>query len=140
MHIWRVENDRGEGPYNIYKQPPTEQTESPVEGVDRAGEFEGVESALVDYPGPIAQLDPKEDFSTRSYNVLSRKGYPFGFKTAEHAINWFSEEGLEKLKEHGYHLKQVPARRVWAARAKVEPMNDLDETGQVFFEPWKKQS
>lgn len=83
--VWRVENQRGEGPHQVDLPPGTFD-------LDR-----------VDY-----QVDPETDFPQHQH-LLNSPDYVFGFPSREHAAAWFGKKGLAALGKLGYNLRPLDA-------------------------------
>jgi hypothetical protein len=83
LTVWRIENEKGEGPYS-------------------AGATSGA--------GPASSV-PERDFPTGSDPDWFKKhrGWRFGYRTKQDAIEWFGLRRLEMLARKGYHLVQKPA-------------------------------
>ncbi|HRQ86921.1 MAG TPA: hypothetical protein PLY16_02310 [Candidatus Saccharibacteria bacterium] len=99
LMVWRVENTAGDGPYwNL-------------------GSFiwaVGPHNPSTGRPGPYE--DEILVHELKRLGFTHRRplppDYTFGFETREDALKWFDPRELEKLAEYGYHLVEVPARRV----------------------------
>lgn len=121
MPIWRIENEKGEGPYtgrvgvSGYPYPK----EPVVEGSGTLGSPEDI-----DQRRPV----PSNDFTFDEHAMLGRghnKNLKFGFMSPEHAQTWFGNEALNLFRQKGFVLRQVPAQKVWRSNS----------GRQVMFEP-----
>jgi hypothetical protein len=90
--VWRVENDRGIGPYTT-------------------GHVNHLPDLM--HEGP----DPDEDFSHREFASFKTSPVLYGFERPEQAAEWFGQENLDHLAQQGHTLRQVPAAKVWRANS-----------------------
>lgn len=110
LEIWRVQNDKGEGPYA---------------GLDNE---EWSEDSHADSPShPNVGDDPGFNESDRKEfheKTAERGNVLFGFRTIDELKQWFSPVELENLKWLGFLPVRRKAANVW------------DSGKQVFFEPY----
>ena len=74
--------------------------------------------------GEDCQPSPKHDF-TRAVMALASTEFDdgklcFGFLTPEHAREWFGEEQLVTMAQHGFKLRQVSAAKVWESTSRKQ--------------------
>lgn len=129
MTVYRVQNERGEGPYGI----PNEKVQDAAHAANSilasdSAEMHGLKMRGIDrQPGPVMG----GDFTSKEMGMLSpmspNKAFApiFGFESPVHAREWFGNEGLARMKEQGFHLTPMKAKRIWRSKS----------GRQVFFEP-----
>lgn len=145
LSVWRVENDKGLGPYQavpegerIYADDP----KYPDKQVRDRALFKFVMSGDKFAEHPAISRDsartivdwalhptPHEDFEGREWRDLPdrfQKQYKFGFPTKGAAIEWFGSKRLREFESQGFNLKEVPAGRVVLSRS----------GRQVLYVPW----
>jgi hypothetical protein len=123
LYVWRVEDAQGRGPHSA--------------GAMRnvGDEYDGMQAWRM-RPVPVDDFS-EEDAAAGGFEFVrdgfmrdlkqteESKNKLFGFMAKEDAETWFGPRTLEALREQGFELKRMPARRVWRS-----------ESGrQVFFEP-----
>lgn len=89
--VYRVENDKGEGPYEI-----------------------GTSECKYNIPDVYYEFRPlpEDDFYPDDFRKIMDEGLFFGFLTAHDAERWFTREGLRILSENGYYLRRVPVSKI----------------------------
>lgn len=109
MTVYRVQNERGEGPYQG-SNPPT---------FDRTY---GTNKNYLNSPAPVDDFDDGDlhawgkrrgqlvGFATP--DLKPRIPYLFGFHKPEHATDWFGPQAMSHLAAQGYHLHEVKAKQV----------------------------
>jgi diguanylate cyclase (GGDEF)-like protein len=107
MKVWRVQNDEGQGPYY---------------GSDSPAWRMNIKGPKTDRPDPYRDFD---DDDLDEWNQANPGGMLFGFHAPEHAEKWFGSDALTALRQHGFTLRQVLARKVYQSRSGK----------QVMFEP-----
>lgn len=93
VHVWRVENAAGQGPYT-------------------GASMWGWETHAHTAP---RNPEPHEDARLcEEYAAWAEAGvyYLFGFESEAAAHRWFDDEELRRLASDGFSLRRVPARRV----------------------------
>lgn len=94
--VWRVQNEKGEGPY--------------WNRDDNLHDLLEIYDLLDDFSHP----GPSDDIGVRWKALKAHKmhrRYRFGFESKEQALAWFGG-ALPDLAEHGYTLQQVHAKEV----------------------------
>jgi hypothetical protein len=92
-HVWRIQNEAGEGPY-------------------RSEAFEPQ-----DLEGEISEQKPHPAAEFENWKDIQDQGGVFGFERPEHAMAWFGYDALHTLKVNGFPLVKVPAERMWRAKS-----------------------
>lgn len=101
MTVYRVQNERGQGPY---------------EGM-------GIDTTWRPEDYNTEDHSPEDDFSAKDMKALDESPAPkFAFSHPDHATKWFSKEGLDHLAREGYTLKAIPASKVWRSKTKTQVM------------------
>jgi hypothetical protein len=101
--VWRIQNERGHGPYVLgdVAVPPLDSEESYMD----------------------ARPAPSTDFSEQEYYRDARADDEkhrllYGFDTPEDAARWFGgQNGLKELEQKGFKLTQVPAIKAWKSQS-----------------------
>jgi 8-oxo-dGTP pyrophosphatase MutT (NUDIX family) len=99
--VYRIQNDRGEGPYD------------------------GLGGEFMDTHFPKANdVSPEEDFNDEELETLHQTtpSPRFAFSHPDHAKKWFGEKGLQKLAGLGYKLVPVQAHKVWQSKTGSQVM------------------
>lgn len=99
--VYRIQNDRGEGPYD------------------------GLGGEFMDTHFPKANdVSPEEDFNDEELETLHQTSPSprFAFSHPDHAKKWFGEKGLQKLAGLGYKLVPVQAHKVWQSKTGSQVM------------------
>ena len=126
--IYRIQNQQGEGPYRgsegsvVSQYIPT-----------AADRFTNV-SLRGDDPSPYGDFET-EDISHSGLDMMGFGSPTFGFPTPEAALRWFGDKGIATLAEHGFHLNEVPAAKVWQSQSGSQAMfhpADVPEGGKPF--------
>jgi hypothetical protein len=124
LTVWRVENDKGEGPYRggltFAPRLPYPQEEL-VPGSGKPGS-----PVDIDDRRPM----PHIDFEHAHHEALKSGHLKSGFASPEHAVRWFGREGLDVLQQRGFVLRPVLASKVHQSRS----------GRQVAFEPSVQKS
>lgn len=113
--VYRVENELGEGPYGM--------TRTLGQVVSRAAGAFGEEGDSY-----LRQPPPSEDFPEEESGLLTdpmkkpHNPLRFGFESPEHAINWFGQNSLHVLQQHGFNIKKVPASKVYRSKTGKQVM------------------
>lgn len=94
--VYRMENAAGEGPYR---------------GPDKIWARLPDKSQDATLPAPHFDFDPNE------HEALYGGQVRFGFQSPEHAHQWFGQQNIDFLKQHGYTLKPVQAVKVWVGKS-----------------------
>jgi GNAT superfamily N-acetyltransferase len=97
--VYRIEDDWGRGPY--------------------AAEGIGTGKVTPKRPVPTKDWQGTDEWHNHPSDVN------FGFVKPEDAVEWFSAGTLGKLRQKGFKLRAVPAKKVWVSNS----------GRQVFFEP-----
>lgn len=130
MNIWRVQNQEGRGPHTQpwAKKPDLRHDDD----TGRLWSSFNIEEAR---PRPGHDFSQEDLYETGmmqpggSRNYLNSNDTQFGFKSPEDAAKWFGPKRLQKLKEEGYDLVQVPAGQAWLS----------DSGRQLMYKKPKKQ-
>ncbi len=81
-----------------------------------------------EYHQPLPENDfwPEdlEEFHGQGEDGNGAGHYSFAFEKPEHALKWWGRDGLQKLYEAGYRVREVPASKVYRSASGK----------QVFFE------
>lgn len=98
--VYRVENDKGQGPYFV-GSPKVDEALGKVRGLNLRN-----------------QLLPEYDFPKREWSRrANKKDFKFAFPSEEAARRWFGEQALEELSGLGFKLKPIPARKVYQSKS-----------------------
>jgi hypothetical protein len=97
--IWRVENDRGEGPYT--SDWPWREILQGEHANPYTHPWPSVVVQDLDYP-----YTAKPEFDKVPHDI-----YKYGFPTKAHALEWFAG-WFQRLTEWGYYLKVIEVRQV----------------------------
>lgn len=97
--IYRIQNSEGKGPYNL--------SDLDVRSwIDNTTKHNGDQC-----PGPWEDEGIAEYWDDLCRRALSKK-FKFGFKTLEQMLEWFSETEIERLKEFGFDVVEIPLEQV----------------------------
>ena len=107
VELWRMQNEKGEGPYTANRDAWWDEPHDRTNG----------------RPGPFG--DP-------GFTEEDRKNIPqklYGFESIDHLNNWFSPTEQERLATHGYRPTKVKAKKVWTSgkQAIYEPYEEPKE-------------
>lgn len=91
MEVWRVENQDGEGPYDLAEtswqdEPHSKDTERPIPSHD------------------FDEIDIKE--------ILFSDEWIFGFENFNQLSNWFSQNELKELDRYGYKPRKCKTKYI----------------------------
>lgn len=111
VELWRMQNDKGEGPY--------------ITGSEKWQE--GPHTLRTGRPAPHDDAGfTKEDNQALWGDIDTDK--PFGFESMEHLNSWFSPVEQQRLANHGFKPTKVKAKRVWSSGR------------QAFYEPYDEEA
>lgn len=97
--VWRVQDEMGNGPYRT-----------------ASGTVPRIAGRLGD--GVYSQPSPVLDFEHHEWmDNPSKREHIFGFEKPEDAVDWFGGANLEDLAEHGFHLQEVPAVKIYRSKS-----------------------
>jgi hypothetical protein len=127
VEVWRMQNEKGEGPYwnnKLSNEPIKEDADTDKEGL----------SMWMDEPHNFGTGRPSpavdEGFSDNdAKNLWQRHDIPkkyFAFESLDHLNSWFTPEEQKRLAHHGFKPTKVKAKKVWSSGK------------QVFYEPYKE--
>lgn len=149
--VWRLQNDKGIGPYVAWsaalsvagRDPNTATTDRALYAFVMSGDKYGKnkndpylrDHAILEARNIVSfalQPHPNEDFDPLEWRALPERTqdqYRFGFPTKSAGTAWFGSRRLKELAAEGYTLQEVPAGRTI-----------LSKSGrQVIFVPWGKR-
>jgi hypothetical protein len=111
--VYRVQNENGEGPYNsdpkIYSKVMSLTSRNYT-------------------PPPWDDFPPSE--SGQLHFDKGKQKLRFAFEKPEHAYNWFGPKALDTLKEHGFAITPIKAKKVYRS----------DSGAQLMFEPHESET
>lgn len=135
IHVWRVQNAAGDGPYEIKDDAlvggAAEDAYRPTVAHDEMEDF-AKQGGVVWPASLVAQVFaplPENDFMFHEWSGLTpeeRKGFRFAFPTKSAVYDWFGKTALEKLAAAGFRLVPVLAGTTFISRS----------GRQVMYRPW----
>lgn len=114
VEVWRMQNEKGEGPYNA-KKTPSMWTDPYMGGEDRHPT-----------PGGDSGFDQDDRLTIRGIKGPEGIKRLFGFESMDHLNNWFSPAEQARLAHHGFKPTKVKAKKVHSSGK------------QVFYEPYEE--
>lgn len=164
--VYRFENDKGEGPYqgmridfgSDYYDNRSGQGKTPPPSIDvpvkggHAREIP-VKEALESGLSPVDTLGQPQQ-SLGDLTSIDPRWYPkkplFAFARPEDAVEWFGPTAIKRMGSQGFHLRAVPAAKVWLSSSgrqvifhphdtykKGDPTRIVDTSTLVPKDDWK---
>lgn len=106
--VYRVENKKGEGPYQ-------HNDTMGLEWADNFWAHAGSPRRPVFNEDPGFTSKDKDEFHQEARNNKLGLGPKFGFHHKDEAERWFSPTELKRLEAHGFKLKAKKATKVWSS-------------------------
>jgi hypothetical protein len=107
--VYRVQNEKGEGPYS-------------GEIFDTA--FQATSGKpFSEIPGPMVDFTSKErENESPRWRTGLDPALRFAFETPQHAVDWFGEKGIKQLTDKGYPITPVKAKKVFRGKSGKQVM------------------
>lgn len=115
MFFYRIENDKGCGPYNRYDNLSGEWLSTR----DMSKYEFGHEWACKDHCVDNRTPSPYDDFGYEWAEGLDLDKIRFGFKSLDQLYSWFSEIEVNNLELLGYSIKRIQGEVVYSSDSQV---------------------
>lgn len=123
MTVFRIESDTGKGPYQEFGNVLGVGNEHGLNYPNRP-QFKRV--GYEESPPPWEDF-PQEDLAGSGF---SRKQPFFGFMHPSDALAWFGRHNLRAMADAGFHLRAVPAAKIWLSNSGRQVMFHPHESYQ----------